>query len=116
MVGIIQLQCEGRCLLLLLRIRSVHLEILEFPVGGAYKYRGIFARFKTMRRKQNVVSDLGIQKRKLAVAMHFSEIMKLQFGNKRHTFLCILLIVFNNYCLIIAKKCVVTPKFLFGFQ
>ena len=27
---------KGRCLLLLLRIRSVHLEILGFPMGGAY--------------------------------------------------------------------------------
>ena len=27
---------KGRCLLLLLRIRSAHLEILGFPIGGAY--------------------------------------------------------------------------------
>ena len=27
---------EGRCLLLLLRIRSAHLEILGFPMGGGY--------------------------------------------------------------------------------
>ena len=27
---------KGRCLLLLLRIRSTHLEILGFPMGGAY--------------------------------------------------------------------------------
>ena len=26
----------GRCLLLLLRIRSANLEILRFPMGGAY--------------------------------------------------------------------------------
>ena len=30
-------------------------------------------------------------KRKLGVTMHFSEIIKLQFGGKRHTVLCILL-------------------------
>ena len=40
----------GRCLLLLLRIHSAHLEILEFAMGGAYQY-GQF--FKTIRRKQN---------------------------------------------------------------
>ena len=51
-----------RCLLLLLRIRSVHLEILGFPMGGAYLYRGIFAWFKIMWRKQNLASALGIQK------------------------------------------------------
>ena len=43
----------GRCLLLLLRICSAHLEILGFPMAGAYLYRDIFARFKTMGRQQN---------------------------------------------------------------
>ena len=28
--------CQGRCLLLLLRIRSAHLEILGFTIGDAY--------------------------------------------------------------------------------
>ena len=31
-------------------------------MGGAYYYRDIFARFKTMWRKQNLASDFGIQK------------------------------------------------------
>ena len=31
-------------------------------------------------------------KRKLGVTIHFSEIIKLQFGKKRHTWLCILLL------------------------
>ena len=53
---------QGRCLLLLLRIGSAHLDILGFPMGGAYYYRDISARFKTMRRKQNLASDFGIQK------------------------------------------------------
>ena len=61
---------------LLLRIRSAHLEIRGFPMGGAYLYRDIFARFKTMRRKQNLASALGNQKRKLGVT---SEMKKLQF-------------------------------------
>ena len=46
-------------------LRSAHLEILGFPMGGAYLYRDIFARFKTMRRKpQNLASALSIQKEK----------------------------------------------------
>ena len=41
-------------------------------------YGDIFARFKTMKRKQNLASALGIQKRKGGgggVTMHFSEII-----------------------------------------
>ena len=37
-----------------------HLEVLEFPMGGAY--RDILARFKTTQRKQNLASALGILK------------------------------------------------------
>ena len=44
-----------------------------------------------MRGKQNLASALGIQKRKFEVTMHYSEIIKLQFGKKRYTLLCILL-------------------------
>ena len=43
-------------------IVTAHLEILGFPMGGAYLYRNIFVRFKTMQRKQNLASALGIQK------------------------------------------------------
>ena len=39
---------------------SAHLKILRFPVGGAYLYRDIFTRFKTMLRKQNLASALCI--------------------------------------------------------
>ena len=53
---------------------------------------GIFARFKTIRGKQNLTSTFGIQNRKLGITMHFSEIVKLQFGKKGHTLLCILLL------------------------
>ena len=31
--------------------QSGHLKILGFPIGDAYKYRDIFARFKIMQRK-----------------------------------------------------------------
>ena len=50
------------CLLLLLRICSAHLEILGFPIGSAYQYRDVFAQLKTIRRKQNLASALGIEK------------------------------------------------------
>ena len=40
---------------------TVHLEMLGFPMGGAYSYRDISAQFKTMRREQNSASVLGIQ-------------------------------------------------------
>ena len=55
-------------------------------------------------------------KRKLGVTMPFSEIIKLQFGEKCHTVLCILLLCRIIVALIISKKCVVTPNFPFGFQ
>ena len=79
-------------------------------MGGA---RDIFALFKTMWRKQNLASAFGIQKRKLGVAMHFSEIVKLQFGKMPN-----IALYFTAFycCLITSKKCVVTPNFLFGFQ
>ena len=73
-------------------MRSVHLEILGFPMGGAYYYRVFFAHFKTMRRKQNLASDFGFQKENWGEIMHFSEIIKLQFGKERPTLLCILLL------------------------
>ena len=56
------------------------------------------------------------QKRKLGVPLHFSEIIKLQFGLKCHTLLCILLpfrIIVSCLFIIISEKCVVTPNFLF---
>ena len=50
--------------------------------------------------------------------MHFSEIIKLQFAKECHTLLCTLKLFTNivDYNVIIVKKCVVTPNFLFGFQ
>ena len=66
----------GQCLLLLLRIRSAHLEILGIPIAGAYRYRDNFARFKTMQRKQNVAICCWCLKRKVGVSAHFPEIIK----------------------------------------
>ena len=49
--------------------------------------RDIFARFKTIRGKQNLASAFGIQKENWGVTMHFLEIVKLLFGkNAIHCF------------------------------
>ena len=55
-------------------------------------YTGIFfARFKTLVRKQNSASAAGIQKENWGQpCIFFSEIIKLQYGKRRHTLLCIL--------------------------
>ena len=42
----------------------------RFPMGG--DCRDIFARFETLRRKQNLASASGIQRENWGVTMHFS--------------------------------------------
>ena len=42
-----------------------------------------------MRRKQNLANARGILKRKLGVTMHFSEIIKLQFDEKKNVIHCL---------------------------
>ena len=58
--------------------------------GRIRLYRDIFAWLKTMPGKQNLASVLGIQKWKIGDNHVFFRDKKLQFGNKRHTLLCIL--------------------------
>ena len=51
-----------------------------------------------MQRKQNLANALGTctyPNRKLGVTMHFSEIIKLQFGIGCHTLLCTLKLFTN---------------------
>ena len=90
-------------LLLSLRIPNAYLEILGFPMGGAYQYRDILRGLKQYMcvGKAEVGKCFWYPKRKLGVAMlvHFSEIikyyLKLMFNlekKKRHTLLCILLL------------------------
>ena len=100
-------------LLLLLHIRAVHLDILEFPIGGPLLIQGYFWQFKTMWRKQNLATALGITKEKLGVTMHFSKIIKLQFGNKMRYIALYFTVFKNNCCSIISRKCKVTPNFPF---
>ena len=53
---------KGRCLLLLLRIRSAHLVINLVSYGWSLLIHGYFARFKAVRGKQKLASAFGIQK------------------------------------------------------
>ena len=72
--------------------------------------------FKTNAEKAELSKSSWYPKRKLGVTMHFSEIIKLQFG-KKIPYIALYFTAFWNICpLIISKKCVVTPNFLFGFQ
>ena len=65
-------------------------------MGGAYFYRDILPRFKTVRRTEAELSKCSwYPKRKLRVTMHFSEIFRLQFGKEYHTLLCILKLFTN---------------------
>ena len=62
---------EGAGLVLLLRIRSAHLEIFRFPIGDAYQYSDIFAWFQSIRKKIDLSKYYGYPKRKLGETMHF---------------------------------------------
>ena len=64
----------------------ISLRTVPTIVTGIQRY---FCAVQDYAEKVFLVSTLGIQKRKFGVAMHFSEIIKLQFGNERHTLLCI---------------------------
>ena len=75
----------------------------------------IFAQFKTMRRKQNLASALGIQKKIGGNHAFFRE--NEAWIWKRTPYIALYFKAFYKYCwLIIFEKCVVTPNFLFGFQ
>ena len=50
--------------------------------GWCLLIQDIFARFKTMRRKQNLASAFGISKENWGVTRHFSAIIELQFRKK----------------------------------
>ena len=48
--------------------------------------------------------------------MHFSEIIKLQFGIERHTLLCILKLFTNIVDSLSSKNAWLPPNFFLGFQ
>ena len=69
---------------------------------------GIFLRALKLCGENRTKEVLLVSKKKIGVTMHFSEIIKLKFGKKRHCFIC--------YCffriivaLLSQKKCVVPP-------
>jgi len=61
-----------------------------------------------MWKKQILARAIRIQKRKLGITAHFSEIIELKFGKKLPYILSILALFWNYGCLIISEKCVVT--------
>ena len=48
--------------------------------------------------------------------MHFSDLIKLQFGKEHHTLLCFLKLFTNIVDKLSSKDARLSPKFLFGFQ
>ena len=68
----------------------MHLEILGFSMGGAYLFRDIFVQFKTIRRKQNLTTALGIQMKIGGNLAFFRDNKASICKKKRHALLCIL--------------------------
>ena len=81
--------------------------------------QGYFCAVSNCAEKAELSRCSWYPKLKFGVTMHFSEIIKLQFGKKTsYIALCFSVFFFlkNNCCLIISTKYMVTPNFLFGFQ
>ena len=57
--------------------------------------QGYFCAFENYAEKSERSKSSWHPKRKLGVGIHFSEIIKLQFGKERHTLLCILTLFTN---------------------
>ena len=57
--------------------------------------QGYFCAVQNYALKAELSKCSWYPKRKLGVTMHFSEIIKLQFGKKRHTLLCIVKLYTN---------------------
>ena len=71
-------------------------------------------RFITTREKQILaLKGYWNPKRKLGVTMYFSEIIKLQFGKKSHTLLCILALFKKIVAQLPLKKNALIPPILF---
>ena len=61
-------------------------------VGSSFPHsliQGYFCAVQNYAEKAELSKWSWYSKRKLGVTMHFSEIIKLQFGKERHTLLCI---------------------------
>ena len=88
-------EAQGRCLLLLLRIRSVHLEILGFSYWWCFQTQWYFCAVQNYPLKVDLCKCHWYPKRKYGVTMHFWAIIMLQFEKERHTLLCILKLFTN---------------------
>ena len=70
----------------------------------------------TIWEKQILARAIGIQKRKLGVTTHFSEIIKQQYFKTAPKYKVMYGIFSLIEALIISEKCMVTPSFLLGYQ
>ena len=81
----------------------MHLEILGFSMGGAYLFRDIFVRFKTMRRKQNLTTALGIQM-KIGGNLAVFRDNKASICKKKTPCIALYFTAFKNNCRLIISK------------
>ena len=63
--------------------------------GWCLLTQGYFCAVQNYAEKEELSKCSWYPKRKVGVTMHFSEIIKLQFGKERHTLLCILKLFTN---------------------
>ena len=77
-------------------IRSVHLETLKISMVMLSNAR-IFLRSLKLCRENRTKQVLLVSKKKIGATMHFSEIIKLQFGKEHHTFHRTLNLFFFKY-------------------
>ena len=76
----------------------MHLEVLGFPIWVVPSNTGIFACFKTMWRKQNLVGVLGIQKKIWGNRAFFRD-NKTSIG-KKTPYIALYFTVFLQYLLL----------------
>ena len=83
---------------------------LNYNVEVFISYRRPEYKLCTATRKKITSRGVTMRKKKIGgITTHFSEIIKLQFGKTGFFFL-------DFCCLVISKKCAVTPNFLSGFK
>ena len=107
-------QPKGRCLLLVLRLCSVHL--WSVPRYSSFLRNlptntKVFCAVYGYVKKVNLSKGYQNPKRKLGVTTYFSEIIELKFGRKLPYILCFLKLFQNYGCLIISEKCKVNQIF-----
>ena len=78
--------------------------------------QGYFCAVSNYAEKAELTKCSWHAKRKLGVTMHFSVIIKLQNGKKRHTLLCILLIFLNIVAYLSLKNAWLPPIFFLDFK